>query len=84
MHTSDLRRAHEGNPDFKADDPSKIHWAKFNMIGKFVATTTQLQDQCRGPDGYDFPENRIIGQLFDVPVMDYDVSISYDADEVCA
>lgn len=73
VHTSDLRRAHEGNPDFKPDDPSKIHWAKFNMIGKFISTTTELQDQCRGPDGYNFSENAQIGQLFDVPNMDYDL-----------
>ncbi|KAI5124751.1 hypothetical protein M0805_005385 [Coniferiporia weirii] len=73
VHTSDLRRAHEGNPDHKVDDPSKIHWAKFSMIGKFVSTTTQLQEQCRGQDGYQFPENAQINQLFDVPVMDYDM-----------
>ncbi|KAL5527520.1 hypothetical protein ACEPAG_6321 [Sanghuangporus baumii] len=73
VHTSDLRRAHEGNPDFKHDDPSKVHWAKFNMIGKFVGTTTELQDQCRGPNGYDLTENPQIMLLFDVPVMDYDM-----------
>jgi hypothetical protein len=43
------------------------------MIGKFVGTTTQLQNQCRGPDGYQYPENPHIAQLFDVPLMDYDV-----------
>ena len=73
MHTSDLRRAHEGNPDTKPDEPSKIHWAKFSMIGKFVATTSQLQAQCRGPSGYKLVESPAIGQLFDVPLMDYDV-----------
>ncbi|KAH8118477.1 ras GEF [Phellopilus nigrolimitatus] len=73
VHTSDLRRAHEGNPDHKADDPSQLHWAKFNMIGKFVGTTTQLQAQCRGQNGYNFSENPQIAQLFDVPVMDYDM-----------
>lgn len=75
VHTSDLLRAHEGNPDHKADDPTKLHWAKFNMIGKFVGTTTQLQNQCRGHNGYNFPENPQVGQLFDVPVMDYDVGL---------
>ena len=47
------------------------------MIGKFVATTTQLQAQCRGPNGYKFAENPAVAQLFDVPLMDYDVSIPY-------
>lgn len=73
IHTSDLRRAHEGNPDHKPDDPTKIHWAKFNMIGKFVGTTTQLQNNCRGQHGYSFTENPHVGQYFDVPVMDYDM-----------
>lgn len=75
MHSSDLRRAHEGNPDFKSDDPTKVHWAKFDMIGKFVATTTQLQHQCYGPQGYKFTENSAVAHLFDVPVMDYDVRL---------
>lgn len=44
------------------------------MIGKFVGTTTELQAQCRGPNGYDFSEESHIQQLFDVPLMDYDVS----------
>ncbi|PAV21147.1 ras GEF [Pyrrhoderma noxium] len=72
IHTSDLRRAHEGNPDHKSDDPTKIHWAKFNMIGKFVTTTTQLQNNCRGQHGYGFVENPQIAQYFDIPVLDYD------------
>lgn len=75
VHTSDLRRAHEGNPDYKPDDPEKVHWAKFSMIGKFVGITTQLQAQCRSQPGYDIPENAAVAQLFDVPVMDYDVCV---------
>ena len=45
------------------------------MIGKFVGTTTELQAQCRGPNGYNFSEDPHIHvqQLFDVPLMDYDV-----------
>ncbi len=74
VHTSDMRRAHEGNPDTKADDPSKIHWAKFDMLGKFITATTQYQSQCRGPNGYKVYENQTLSQLFDAPVMDYDVS----------
>ncbi|KAH8120383.1 ras GEF [Phellopilus nigrolimitatus] len=76
VHTSDLHRANEGNPDTKPDDHSKINWAKYNMIGRFVATTTALQERCRGPNGYRLEENKYIGQLFDVPVMDYDMQQS--------
>lgn len=78
VHTSDMRRAHEGNPDIKADDPSKVHWAKFDMLGKFITATTQYQRQCLGPNGYKLHENPALRQLFEVPVMDYDVSrLSY-------
>ena len=68
-----MRRAHEGNPDYKADDPTKIHWAKFDMLGKFIASTSQYQPQCRGPNGYSLYENPAVSHLFDVPVMDYEV-----------
>ncbi|KAI5124641.1 hypothetical protein M0805_004250 [Coniferiporia weirii] len=73
VHTSDLHRANEGNPDTKPDNPLKINWAKYNMIGRFVATTTALQQRCCGPDGYKLSENKYIGQLFDVPVMSYEM-----------
>ena len=43
------------------------------MLGKFVDTLTQIQNQCRGQPAYQFQENIQIGQLFDVQVMDYDV-----------
>lgn len=76
VHTSDMRRAHEGNPDTKADDPSKVHWAKFDMLGKFITATTQYQSQCLGANGYKLQENHALRQLFEVPVMDYDVSVS--------
>ena len=43
------------------------------MIGKFVTTTTQLQNNCRGQHGYRFVENPQIAQYLDIPVLDYDV-----------
>ncbi|KAK7694634.1 hypothetical protein QCA50_001821 [Cerrena zonata] len=46
IHLSDLIRAHEGNPDFHDDDPAKIHWAKFNMMGRFIDTISQCQKAC--------------------------------------
>ncbi|THH16999.1 hypothetical protein EW146_g3739 [Bondarzewia mesenterica] len=63
VHLSDLIRAHEGNPDFNPNDRSRIHWAKFSMIGKFINTTTQFQDQCRTSEDYMFPERENINHL---------------------
>ena len=47
IHTSDLIRADVGNKDFHDDDRTKIHWEKFNMIGRFIDSITQCQDACR-------------------------------------
>lgn len=63
VHLLDLIRAHEGNSDHHADDPSKINWAKYNMVGKFIAGTTQSQEQCRTSGEYDFEERPHIRDL---------------------
>lgn len=75
VHTSDLRRANEGNPDVNIEDTSKINWAKYSMIGRFVDTTTQLQQRCRGPGGYSLVENTMLSYLFDITPMSYEVRI---------
>ena len=56
VHIQDLIRAHEGNSDTHAGDASKIHWGKFNLIGKFIISTTQCQIQCRSAEEYHFPD----------------------------
>lgn len=76
IHTSDLMRAQEGNSDFKSDDPTKVHWAKFDMIGRFVDLLKELQAQSLERNSYNFSEYPMIGQILDVPVMDYEVSVS--------
>ncbi|TFK57283.1 ras GEF [Heliocybe sulcata] len=63
VHISDLIRTHEGNPDVKADDPSKIHWGKYNLMGRFISTIIQCQVQCRTSLDYDFPEQPHISDL---------------------
>ena len=75
VHLSDLRRADEGNPESKAGESSKINWAKYDMIGQFIAYLTTIQERCTANDGYRLTENIYIGQLLDVSVMDYDVRI---------
>lgn len=74
---SDLIRAHEGNEDVNAADRSKVHWGKFNMIGKFISSTTQCQAQCRTTTDYDFPARpRIRDLLVRDHLMDDEVSLS--------
>lgn len=63
VHLLDLIRAHEGNPDYNSSHPSKIHWAKFNMIGRFITGTIQAQDQCRQSPEYTFEEHSAINNL---------------------
>ncbi|TFY69742.1 hypothetical protein EVJ58_g219 [Rhodofomes roseus] len=52
IHLSDLIRAHEGNPDYQDDDPTKIHWAKFNMMARFIDVITQCQEGCRASEQF--------------------------------
>ncbi|THH09195.1 hypothetical protein EW145_g2199 [Phellinidium pouzarii] len=55
VHTSDLRRANEGNPDTKPDDPSKINWAKYSMIeNKNIGQLLDVPAM-----GYEMQQNRI-------------------------
>ncbi|KAJ7615289.1 ras guanine nucleotide exchange factor domain-containing protein [Mycena polygramma] len=63
VHMSDLLRAHEANDDINPSDPSKIHWGKFNMMGRFINSTTQCQAQCRAVGDYNFPVRQYINDL---------------------
>lgn len=78
---SDLIRAHEGNPDFHDDDPEKIHWAKFNMMGRFIDVVTQCQRVCRESGAFNFPDRPPVWNLLmfkeQEHLMDEDVSSSY-------
>lgn len=76
VHLSDLIKAHEGNPDFNKHDPTKIHWAKFSMMGKFILSTTHFQAQCRTSNDYNFTAREHINDLLMRDcVMDAEVSI---------
>ncbi|KAF7320321.1 Ras guanyl-nucleotide exchange factor [Mycena kentingensis (nom. inval.)] len=63
VHMSDLIRAHEANDDINPSDPSKIHWGKFNMMGRFINSTTQCQAQCRAANDYNFPQKEHITDM---------------------
>jgi len=69
VHMSDLIKAHEGNGDFNASESAKIHWGKFNMMGRFISSTAQCQAQCRTAPDYNFPERSHITELLSRPVM---------------
>jgi hypothetical protein len=74
---SDLIRAHEGNPNVSPDDPTKIHWGKFNMFGRFIQTTTHCQIQCQTTSDYDLPDrDRILKIVFNEYVMSEDVRLN--------
>lgn len=82
IHLSDLIRAHEGNTDYHDDDPTKIHWAKFNMMAKFIDVIAQCQEGCHTtkepaysrPERYTPPEYL----LFDKSELIMDVDVSVD------
>lgn len=75
VHLSDLIRAHVGNGDFHPDDPTKIHWAKFNMMGKFVHLVKVYQVRSRNAeDGYSFEERPELREILNVAIMDSEVS----------
>ncbi|KAG7450495.1 ras GEF [Guyanagaster necrorhizus] len=63
VHISDLIRSHEGNDDFHSDDATKVHWGKFNMMGRFITNTTQCQAQCLSTMDYNFVERPNITQM---------------------
>ncbi|KAF5355854.1 hypothetical protein D9756_003782 [Leucocoprinus leucothites] len=64
VHIADMVKAQENNRDHKEDDPERIHWAKFSMMGRFVSITTQCQNQCRSSTDYNFKERTKISDLF--------------------
>jgi hypothetical protein len=77
VHIIDLIKSHEGNPDVSPVDPTKIHWAKWNMIAKFIDTVTAYQHRCRTLGEYNFQENQSISELWEKHyLMDEDVCIS--------
>lgn len=63
VHISDLIRSHEGNDDFHSDDATKVHWGKFNMMGRFITNTTQCQAQCLSTTDYNFVERQHIANM---------------------
>ncbi|KDQ07675.1 hypothetical protein BOTBODRAFT_59810 [Botryobasidium botryosum FD-172 SS1] len=73
VHTSDIYRSEDSNPDFKPSEPHLIHWGKFMIMGRIICTVTACQTRCRNSPAYKFEERRdIYDLLMGVVVMDYD------------
>ena len=72
----DLIKANEGNPDQREDDPTLIHWGKYNMIARFIGTVVQCQDQCRNSPSYSWAGRPdIAGLMRKRPLMDLEVGV---------
>lgn len=78
---SDLIGAHEGNQDSSPSDPTKIHWGKFNMMGRFISSTAHCQAQCQMSTDYNFPERSSVREVFvKRPIMTDEVCLSFMGD----
>ncbi|KAF8591835.1 ras GEF [Ramaria rubella] len=70
VHTFDMVRANESNPNYKLDDPNKIHWGKFTLMGRMITMLQSLQDKIRSSGQYDYPERKWIREMLSNDVMD--------------
>lgn len=61
IHTYDIARILEINPDVQAADPVKVHWGKFSMTGKMINELTLSQRRCRKSNKLNFNERKDIG-----------------------
>ncbi|CAE6422597.1 unnamed protein product [Rhizoctonia solani] len=66
IHTSDLVRV-MSNRDYKEDDPTLIHWGKFQIIAKIVNQMVELQDRLRATNNYNFPDRPSIASMLSDP-----------------
>jgi len=70
VHTFDMVRANESNPNYKPEDPSKIHWGKFTLMARMITMLQGLQEKIRTTGQYDFSERSYIRCLLENDVMD--------------
>lgn len=75
IHTYDLIRADDTNPDYKPGDRNLIHWGKFVMMAKMVLNVTAYQEMFADTTAFTFPERPDVRELImGIVVMDEDVS----------
>ncbi|KIJ27173.1 hypothetical protein M422DRAFT_271663 [Sphaerobolus stellatus SS14] len=72
VHTFDIVRANDSNPNYKPDDSTKIHWGKFTLMGRMITMLQGLQEKIRSSAMYSYPERQAIRELLESEVMDPD------------
>ncbi len=76
VHTYDLIRADDTNPDYKPGDDAQIHWGKFSLIAKMVLNVVMYQDRFQDTTAFTFPERSDIRELvMNVIIMDEEVRL---------
>jgi len=61
IHTYDIARIQEINPDFRESDSTRIHWGKFSVTGRVIRELSQSQRRCRQSNKLQFDERKEIG-----------------------
>ena len=76
VHTSDLARADESNPDFKLGDEQLVHWGKFALLAKYVLGVVEYKDRFDESTAFEFIERPEVRELvMNVVIFDEDVSL---------
>ncbi|KAG9030285.1 hypothetical protein FRB95_004171 [Tulasnella sp. JGI-2019a] len=71
VHSYDLVRADDVNPDHRPGDPTQIHWGKFSLIAKMILSVVTFQRRFEDTAAFSFPERPDIRELIvGVVVMD--------------
>lgn len=73
VHTFDMVRANDSNPNFKPEDPTKIHWGKFTLMARMILMLQGLQDKVRESRQFEFPERKWIREMIENEVMESEV-----------
>jgi hypothetical protein len=74
IHTYDIARIQEVNPDFHPIDRTKVHWGKFSVTGRVIGELSRSQRRCRRSTKLRFEERKEIGDCIrKTLVMDVEV-----------
>ncbi|KAG8881912.1 hypothetical protein FRB97_008959 [Tulasnella sp. 331] len=71
VHSYDLVRADDVNPNLRPGDDTQIHWGKFSLIAKMILNVVTYQRRFADTTAFSFPERRDVRDLIvGVVVMD--------------
>jgi len=63
IHSYDLVRADDTNPDFRPGDERLIHWGKFSLMAKMILGVAMYQRRFDDTTAFTFPERTDIRDL---------------------